>query len=112
MRSPRIRFAFRLAIALGIADPIGWIDSVDPQVLDCWIAFDAIEPIPYPWLQSATIAAESYRTASFIAAAHGGTLEPRRVADFMPETSDVSRGGATMTPEQMAAWAARMVNLR
>lgn len=112
MRSPRIRFAFRLAIALGIADPIAWIDSVDPSVIDCWIEYDALEPIPYPWLQSATIAAEVYRTTAFIAAANGQKIDTRKVSEFMPETADARRPSGMLTTQQMTAWAAGMVKLR
>ncbi|TWU19566.1 hypothetical protein [Allorhodopirellula heiligendammensis] len=113
MGSARIRFAFRLAISLGIPDPIAWIDTVDPYVLDCWLAYDSREPIPYPWLQSATIAAEAYRTTSFISAGNGAVLDSRAVRDFMPRTSAAKQQqSGEMTPEQMTAWAASMVNLR
>lgn len=101
-----------MAIALGIPDPIAWIDSVEPAVIDRWLEYDRFEPIPSPWLQSATIAAEVYRVASWIAASNGEKLDAKRVADFMPKTADASDGRASMTTEQMAAWAASMVNLR
>ncbi len=112
MRSARIRFAFRLAIALGIPDPIDWIDTVDPRVIDCWIAYDSHEPIPYPWLQTATIAAEAYRTTAFVAAANGQRLDHRKVASFMPKTADTRNSSRMLTTQQMTAWAAGMVKLR
>lgn len=112
MRSARVRFAFRLAIALGIPDPVAWIDSVEPYVIDCWLAYDAHEPIPYPWLQSATIAAEAYRTTAFISAGNGHVLDARAVRDFMPKTSDKPQSSGTLSTDQMTNWAANMVKLR
>lgn len=111
MRSPRIRFAFRLAIALGIADPVAWIDTVDPYVIDCWLAYDAVEPIPFPWLQSATIAAEVYRSAEIAGIGKIERLQPKRVKDFMPAIPDAADRSARMSPDQMAAWAAGKVRL-
>lgn len=107
MRSPRIRFAFRLAIALGIADPITWIDTVDPAVLDRWIAYDAVEPIPDPWLAAGTIAAEVGHVAGITAACHGvEPPPPRSPMSFVPGRRSAA-ASPTMTPEQMATWAER-----
>lgn len=112
MRSWRNRFAFRLAIALGIPDPLTWIDTVDPYVIDCWIAYDAVEPIPYAWLQTAVMAAETYSVTGMVAANKGVKVPPKAVRDFMPKTSDADRAGIRMTAAQQAAWAAQRVNLR
>ena len=42
-RSQRLRFIFRLALALGHYDPFGMLDQC-PELLDYWIAFSDIEP--------------------------------------------------------------------
>jgi len=102
-----MRFAFRLALTLGIADPVAWIDSVPREVLTRWIAYDAVEPIPFPWLQTATVAAESYRVAQYVAASGGGELDSRSVASFMPGSEIDKTATVLMTSDQSMQWATK-----
>lgn len=60
------------------------MNSTPPEVLDHWIEYDAIEPIPAPWSQTAAIAAEVYHLARLIAAGQGITIEDRTPADWIP----------------------------
>ncbi len=48
MRHPRVRFAFRLAPHLGIANPLDWLDTVDPVVIECFAMSLAEHPLPTP----------------------------------------------------------------
>lgn len=109
MRSGRIRFAFRLAISLGIDDPLTWIDSVHPSVIDAWIAYDRVEPIPRPWDQTATVAMEVYRVAMLTASKNGHELDPKSRSDFMPATESPSKRPMSVT--DMSQWAAKMVGM-
>lgn len=43
-RNPKLLFAFRLCLKLGIDDPIAWMDSVSPWLLNAWTAYYTIEP--------------------------------------------------------------------
>ena len=39
----RLCWAFRICEALGIDDPVHWMNSVSPSVLDQWIAYKMLE---------------------------------------------------------------------
>ncbi len=43
-RNPKLLFAFRLCLKLGIDDPIAWFDSVPPSLVNAWMAYYTIEP--------------------------------------------------------------------
>ena len=113
MRSPRMRFAFRLALFLGIDDPLSWVDTVDPLVIDCWLENQLYDPLPDPWLQTATIAMEIYQLASLIGASNGIRLPELKIDHWMPsragKTSDTRDSGPTMSIEQQVQWASRRV---
>lgn len=113
MRVPRVRFAFRLARELGIADPLAWLDSVDPVVVDCFALSCDLDPLPDPWLQTATIAMEIYQLASLIGAYKGIRLPELKIGHWMPsragKSSDTQAPGLTMTIEQQVQWASRRV---
>lgn len=98
----------RLGLWQGQDDPIGWMDSLPSHVRARWIAYNAVEPIPFPWLQTATIASESYRVAQYIAASGGAELEPRSIGSFMPgPVTDETK--PILNADQSRAWAERRV---
>lgn len=111
MRSPRMQFAFLVARVVGIADPISWIDSVDPLVVDCWLESHLQNPLPDPWEQSASIAMEIYQLASLIAASKGLTLPERAASHWMPsrKTSDTAHSSPSMSIDQQIQWAEQVV---
>jgi hypothetical protein len=112
MRVPRVRFAFRLARELGIADPLAWLDTVDPVVVDCFAISCEQYPLPDPWLQTATIAMEIYQLASLIAASKGARFPELSIDHWMPargKSPDTVTSTPTMTIEQELKWAARRV---
>jgi hypothetical protein len=39
----RLRWVFRICKELGIDDPVHWMNSVSPSVVDQWIAFELLE---------------------------------------------------------------------
>ena len=39
----RLRWVFRICEKLGIDDPVHWMNSVSPSVVDQWIAFELVE---------------------------------------------------------------------
>lgn len=43
-RNPKLLFAFRLCLKLGIDDPIAWFDSVSPTLINAWMAYYMTEP--------------------------------------------------------------------
>jgi hypothetical protein len=60
------------------------MDATPPAVLDAWLDYDAVEPIPVPWAQSATIASEIYELQRLAAAKIGSKMDFRRPADWIP----------------------------
>jgi hypothetical protein len=42
-RDHRLSWAFMICKNLGIDDPVLWMDTVDPVILDRWIAFEQNE---------------------------------------------------------------------
>ena len=38
-RNYRLEWAFAICLELGIDDPVHWMETVDPVILDRWIAF-------------------------------------------------------------------------
>lgn len=42
-KCPRIRFAGEQAERLGIDDPISWMNSIPPSVLDFWFALHIVK---------------------------------------------------------------------
>ncbi|MGV3483455.1 MAG: hypothetical protein ACO1RT_03445 [Planctomycetaceae bacterium] len=105
MRSPRVRFAFGLAIALGIDDPIAWMDSKPPEVIDRWIIHCAENPLPDSWQQMAVIASEIYGVTQWIAAQAGQKLDPRPVNHWIPGAKrDAASDQRVMTADQSRSW--------
>ncbi len=86
-QSYRIRFAFRVCLALGIDDPIHWMNNVDRSVLDWWIAYYRVEPFGSDWSQTATIAERLGHIADTMDSYFGGEVTPRRFNDYLPADS-------------------------
>lgn len=42
-KNGRLAWAFKICRALGIDDPCHWMDTVDPLLLDRWIAYEKYE---------------------------------------------------------------------
>lgn len=87
------------------------MDSVGPGVVDAWLAYDAVEPIPVAWAQSAGIAAEVYRGTQTLAATHGVRMDSKPPADWIPTRSEPKPSGRKMTIEDMDRAARRMAGL-
>jgi hypothetical protein len=65
-------------------DVDAWLESLPPRALDCWIAFDAVEPIGEQWMQSAQICGLLSQVIGVIAATNGVKLDSQTMQDFMP----------------------------
>ena len=78
------------------------------EVLTRWIAYNDVEPIPFPWLQTATVAFESYRVAQYLAAKMGTELEPRSLGSFMPG-GDQKTSPKVMDMDDAREWALRKI---
>jgi hypothetical protein len=87
------------------------MDAVGPRLIDEWLAYDAIEPIPVPWAQSAGIAAEVYRVTQTIAATHGVKTDNRPPADWIPTRTDPKAESRPMSIEELDRAARRMAGL-
>lgn len=82
--SGRLRWACRVCLALGIADPESWLDSVSPRTLALWQAFYRIEPWGRDYERDAILSMMVSQVSSFIAAGNGAKVKPIPMADFMP----------------------------
>lgn len=98
--NPRLRFACRVCLELGIDDPEAWLDSISERVLSVWWAYYQCEPFGSHWEQSASLASVIHANTAMMAATHGAKMEPLSVIDFMPQDSmnwkkrtKLSRGG-------------------
>lgn len=60
------------------------MDSTPPAVVDAWLDYDAVEPIPVPWAQTAALACEVYDLQRLAAAKIGSRMDFRRPADWIP----------------------------
>jgi hypothetical protein len=76
--SHRLRFVFRLALALGIPDPEAWYEAIPNRVLRRWEEYAELEGIPWPWLQT------GMTTAAICNHLRNPKLRPVRPGDFMP----------------------------
>lgn len=104
---------FRLCLHLGIADPIEWMNRTPPAVIDRWIQFAAVEPLPDSWQQMAEIAAEVYGVSQWIAATRGKSLPERSVESWIPRAESVAKvRDRAMTVDQSLSWAARQAGVR
>lgn len=82
----------RLALAVGRLDVDRMLDELTVDQWEEWLAYDRVEGIPFPWLQTGVVARE-------LANRLRGTGERAKVAaDFMP----IVRPGKTATPKKPA----------
>jgi hypothetical protein len=87
-------------------DADAWLESLDPCVLDGWIAYDRLEPISSPWQHTATLCMVIWEAMSAIAAGHGVKLPERKLEDFMPSREPGQTTGETqqrIDPEHLEA---------
>lgn len=63
---------FKLALLWGVPDPDVLADSLAPEIVDKWMAFDAIEPIGEAWTQAGTIAAAVANAVTSMLSAYSG----------------------------------------
>jgi hypothetical protein len=83
-----------------------WLASLDPRVLDGWLAFDRLEPISQPWMHSATICQVLWDALGAIAAAQGVELPKRSVDDWIPDrqaSEATAQKSERIDPEQLQA---------
>lgn len=75
-----------MCLALGIDDPIGWLESAPPRVVRFWEAFFRIEPFGCDWERSALQASMTSALTATVAAS-AGAKNPKvwQVSDFMPQ---------------------------
>ena len=91
------------------------MDRTPRHVLDRWIAYNAVEPLPMPWNQTAAIAAEVYSLCQMIAAKGGVKLPNQPPSEWIP-TAD--RNAKRTTPAKPAtlndqmSWAMRKAGLK
>lgn len=92
--TPERRFAFRLALALGYANPEYMLASMPWRIWQDWIAYNALEPIGEERadLRAGIIAAT---TANCLARRKGKPAY--RAADFMPKFGEQRRW---LTPDE------------
>jgi hypothetical protein len=87
----------RLALAMGktLGELNGWLDR-HPGEWPLWVAYNRVEPIPEPWLQTGL-------TCSTIANAAGAKMG---ATDFMPVTQKARPGrqSAAEVKQTMARW--------
>jgi hypothetical protein len=69
---------FRLALLLGIPDPIGFYESLPARILTAWEAYDRVEGLPNPWLQT------GITTAAVCNHLRSSNSRPVRPRDYMP----------------------------
>jgi hypothetical protein len=80
--------ASRLCLAAGILDVEKWLTGEDAKrILDWWEAYDRVEPLPEPWLQTAVVCHELAKTQATIMASQGAKIKEtdiRTWQSFMP----------------------------
>lgn len=76
--------AFRVALACGIPDPITWLGTVSPTVIDYWWAYYRIEPWGDEWRHTGRICKGLDDLLAFYAMAKGVKHPQRAETDFMP----------------------------
>lgn len=60
---------------MGQPDPDAMLDAMPDHLLDEWIAYDRVEGIPWPWLQT------GIQTAAIV---NCHSRKPRKPLDYMP----------------------------
>lgn len=72
-----------------IADVITWYESMPQDVLDQWLAFDAVEPIGCEWERHACVMAMLEAVQAAAINPHlkrEDQMQPRRPQDFLPSS--------------------------
>lgn len=85
------------------------------EVLDRWIAFNAVEPLPMPWNQTAAVAAEIYGLLQMIAAQKGIKMPNQSPAEWIPTADQIvnrTKPAKPATLEDQMSWAMRKAGLR
>jgi hypothetical protein len=71
-----------------------WLDSIDPSVIDRWLAYDRIEPISTPWHHTAEVCRQIWEALQYWAAKQGIELPARAADHWIPDRS----GAASAAP--------------
>lgn len=79
-----MRLACRVCLAVGVDDPIAWLENIEPQTLAIWRAFYRVEPWGSEMERSAEQSSITSMLLSMMAAGNGVEVAPREVKDFMP----------------------------
>lgn len=92
-----------MCLALGIDNPIAWLDSKDKDVLDGWEAYFRVEPWGLDWHQNAMVCQQVENLTEAIAASHGLPYQKTPYADYLPAGTlcDQKQKRKSQTPEQM-----------
>jgi hypothetical protein len=96
-------------LGLPIVDVEAWLDSIDPSVIDRWLAYDRLEPISAPWQHTAQVCAALWEAIAIIAAGQGVELPPRSGEYWIPDRTGSRQPpapAATNTTDLAAAEAA------
>ena len=90
----------------GIVDADAWIESLDPRVLDGWIAYDRLEPISSPWQHTATVCVTLWEALRAIASGQGVKLPEQTLEDFIPRRQvdqQAEKSRERICPEKLEA---------
>ena len=100
-----------MCLALGIDDPIAWLDSKDKEVIDGWEAYFRVEPWGLEWHQNAMVCQMLDGVLGSVLASLGVEHNYADATQFMPAgyvgKSDKPKR-PKQTPDQMAAMAERI----
>ena len=78
--------ACRVCLALGIDDPVRWLDRTRPETLALWEAYYRYEPFGDEWLKHAQQCSVISNVTSMVAASVGVKSKPPALSTFMPES--------------------------
>ena len=80
----RLRLACRVCLAVGVDNPVAWLENIEPQTLAIWRAFYRVEPWGSEMERSAEQSSLTSLVLSMVAAGNGVEIKPQQVDDFMP----------------------------
>lgn len=83
-----MRVAAELCLRTGQIDVMGFMESVDPQVLDFWEVYDSMFPLNQndpEMLRHAGLMAMIQRFMAMFSSAHGVSMELMHDNDFLPK---------------------------
>ena len=82
-----------------------WLASIDPTLIERWLAYDRLEPISSPWQHTATLAFAMWEAIRRLATAQGVDLPARLPDAWIPsrESRETPRESATSPSERMDA---------